>query len=358
MSNSRAFFPLLITVCLLSTRTMAGLDDGLVLYYSFTSNLVGTVIDESGNGNTGTVRGATRTNTIRGTGYSFDGINDEILVPNSPSLNPTKELSVSAWFRCAGPGIHNGVILLKGTASRNTGQYALIYFPSYYPGVTGHFSFSLRTAMSGGWHDYYSTGILMTGVWYHVVGTYKSGALNLYVNGVPAFPTITTVTGPILPADGPLFVGSEHSFPNDDEYFKGQIDEVRAYNRVLSPAEVLALYEGRPSTDPAWITQIGFSNDPNGDQDVTEFLRNETIHIRVRDVDAEGGGSIQAYFTQPRSPFVTVKLTEGPDGAFRGSVPANRFRAGPVNVSIASFLGPKGSLWKTTQITIRPANAP
>ena len=50
---------------------------GLVGYWPFNSN----ANDESGNGNNGTVNGATFTNDINGnsnSAYSFDGINDNI----------------------------------------------------------------------------------------------------------------------------------------------------------------------------------------------------------------------------------------------------------------------------------------
>jgi len=56
----------------------AGINDGLVAYYPFNGN----ANDESGNGNNGTVNGATLTSDRFGnanSAYSFDGVNMRII---------------------------------------------------------------------------------------------------------------------------------------------------------------------------------------------------------------------------------------------------------------------------------------
>ena len=72
------------------------LNVGLVAWYPFDGN----ASDMSGNGNHGTVNGATLSIDRHGEdqkAYSFDG-NDYILVPQSPSLDITEELTLSAWI--------------------------------------------------------------------------------------------------------------------------------------------------------------------------------------------------------------------------------------------------------------------
>ena len=61
---------------------------GLVGYWPFNGN----ANDESGNGNNGTVNGATLTTDRFGSAnsaYSFNGNGNHIEIPNSPSLNPS-----------------------------------------------------------------------------------------------------------------------------------------------------------------------------------------------------------------------------------------------------------------------------
>jgi len=69
--------------------------NGLVGYWPFNGN----ANDESGNLNHGTVNGATLTtdrNGVANKAYSFDGINDNILVNNSVSLN-MPSITIAGW---------------------------------------------------------------------------------------------------------------------------------------------------------------------------------------------------------------------------------------------------------------------
>jgi hypothetical protein len=239
-----------------------------------------------------------------------------------------------------------------------------VYFPNNRQGVQGKVSFSLRTADAGWWRDYLSDMTLATGVWYHVVGTYKPGAVNLYVNGRPAMVTRTDVRGPIVAQSGHLYIGAEHAFPND-EYFKGQIDEVRIYRRALSADEVEALYSSCfPAECVPHILTVGFSYDPRGDQDVTRFFTDETLYVNIKDVDLEGAGSrpwIRVHLSQPaliqgRGMINAVQeLKAQPDGSFTGAIPLAKFHAGNVRVIvIGGDRSPDYWLSRSSTITIMP----
>ncbi|HPF99405.1 MAG TPA: LamG domain-containing protein [Kiritimatiellia bacterium] len=344
----------------------ASAEDGLVLYYSFNTDFNGWVADESGNCNNGVARsGATRTaaGACDG-GFTFDGVDDDIQVANAPSLNPTNEITLASWFKCDGPGTWNGIILLKGTAARvsDAGEYALVYFPNNNQGVMGKVAFALRTTDTGWWREYYSDRPLETGVWHHVVGTYKPGEWNLYVDGVLARPTVTDWRGTIRPQTGDLYIGAEHSFPND-EYFKGNIDEVRIYKRCLSAAEVSNLYArcgpglgGASPVEQPYITQIGFSYDPQGDQDVNVFYTDETFYVKVKDVSLESSpqDQIRVRLQQPGvKKTVWIKLARGADGWFTGSASLESFRVGTVQVRVSGKFGGVAKLIKDAELTIR-----
>ena len=78
---------IVLAICFITLpQALADLNDGLVAYYPFNGN----ANDESGNGNDGTVIGATLTADRSGnpdSAYSFNGVNDYINVPHSSSLN-------------------------------------------------------------------------------------------------------------------------------------------------------------------------------------------------------------------------------------------------------------------------------
>ncbi|MBI4647080.1 MAG: hypothetical protein HY738_10945 [Bacteroidia bacterium] len=116
---------LMLSLIGLSGFSQVNLDSGLVAKYYFNGN----ADDESGNGNNGTVNGATlstdRFGNINST-YSFDGIDDYIVVPHSSSLDLTTAITRCAWIRptafyqgeCQGNNI-----ISKGQLSEYWGLY-------------------------------------------------------------------------------------------------------------------------------------------------------------------------------------------------------------------------------------------
>jgi hypothetical protein len=76
---------------------------------------------------------------------------------------------------------------------------------------------------------------LPVGTWSHVSATYNGARLRLYVNGVLRTDRATTTPVPV--SSSPLKIGGNSVWA---EWFAGQIDEVRIYDRVLSAAEITA----------------------------------------------------------------------------------------------------------------------
>ncbi|MGH2473796.1 MAG: LamG-like jellyroll fold domain-containing protein, partial [Candidatus Limnocylindrales bacterium] len=74
---------------------------GLVAAYAFDEGAGVSVADGSGNGNVGTVTGATWTRGRYGSALRFDGAHDLVRVPPSTSLDVGSELTLSAWIRPA-----------------------------------------------------------------------------------------------------------------------------------------------------------------------------------------------------------------------------------------------------------------
>ena len=82
---------------------------------------------------------------------------------------------------------------------------------------------------------------LPMGSWQHIVFTLSSGAVNGYVNGAPiGLSSDTFPPGFSLPANQyGLYIGTDAS---TTQSAKGLIDDVRIFGRVLTAAEVSALY--------------------------------------------------------------------------------------------------------------------
>jgi hypothetical protein len=79
------------------------------------------------------------------------------------------------------------------------------------------------------------------GSWHNVTGVYDavSHTVSVFVDGVPED---VEHAGPLPLATGPLAVGSGARVYAPADTFIGAVDELRTYQRALSPSEVWQLY--------------------------------------------------------------------------------------------------------------------
>jgi hypothetical protein len=206
---------------------------GLVAAYSFDAGGGTTVADSSGRGNTGTLRAATWTAAGKyGRALSFNGTNSWMSVNDAPSLDLAGAMTLEAWVKPTGTlGSTARAVLVKERAGgRVYGLYAndAAARPK---GVT--FVGGVEQVTEG-------AATLPLGTWTHLAATYDGAALKLYVNGVPV--SATAVPGAMPASTGPLRIGGDGV---GGEWFSGTIDEVRVYNRALTPAQIEATMSAR-----------------------------------------------------------------------------------------------------------------
>ena len=222
---------------------------GLLAYYPFSGN----ANDKSGNGNDGTVNGATLTQDRFGnsnSAYSFDG-NDQIDVPDSPSLTMgVDQFTISAWAQFSTFGADGGYYLMgHSNGPGNTSKW--IFWLS-------NSGISLVLSSSGGGWIGIGSFPFEIGQWYHVAVQRKGSLLTAFVNGTPIGSATTSVPTPDLST--PFRMGTaELDRPN--RFVRGLIDEVRLYDRALSNVELTELYAtGRTvfrSTDTITLSGTG-----------------------------------------------------------------------------------------------------
>jgi hypothetical protein len=206
---------------------------GLVAYYPFNGNAK----DESGNGNDGTVNGATLTKdrfSKTDGAYYFDGVDDYIDGGNNAILNGNwNGVSLSAWIK---PYSHiAGVqqIVGKWAVSLQNDHYSLFLHGNR---LLMAVSDGAR-AESGG----YGKTNLKSNEWYHVVGVWKNNReYNVYVNGI--IDGTQTQTGYGMNKNSPITLKIGREKIGVNRAFHGIIDDVSVYNRALSDSEVQQLY--------------------------------------------------------------------------------------------------------------------
>jgi hypothetical protein len=212
------------------------LTNGLVAYYPFNGN----ADDSSGNGNNGTVYGATSTSDRFGVfnkAYNFDGDQDYILIPNSVSLNPNAiTFSIWAYFNNGNCGI-----LSKSDATTNNNYgYSIIYnFQNQNSGLfTGwNTSGSCTYPTPNEGYTFGSSGIIQISTWQHIlISINEQGECKQYINGIQTYtynhiPLNTCNSNLSLLHIGRQWLG-------DPCWMNGKIDDIRIYNRALSQSEV------------------------------------------------------------------------------------------------------------------------
>ncbi len=214
-----------------------------------------TARDSSSNANNGKLTGGPQWVTGKlGKALSFDGVDDYVEVPHSPSLIPTTgEATVSVWInarRHTGPnGNQWQGILAKGGSPR-------LY--NLYTEASQVIHFSI-TGSSGSFVGPVSTGTVPLNEWVHIAVA-ADGAIHFYINGEPAG---VGGTGAVVQTGGtaPLTIGKT----DEANFFQGMIDDAWVFDNALTAEEVKALFNGNP---PRWPKAVN-KEPADGDQGVT-----------------------------------------------------------------------------------------
>jgi len=198
---------------------------GLAASYGFEEGSGTTVGDVSGNGNRGSLTGATwTTNGKIGRALSF-GPGAFVSVPDSGSLDVSDGITLEAWVYPTAPtGWMN--ILYKPA-----GSSAIAYVLQGTSGASAVPSFGL----SGSSVNLSAPTPLSVNVWSHLAATYDGASMRLFVNGTEV--ASQPQTGAIIASTDPLSIGGNSFY---GENWAGMIDEVRVYNRPLTASEIQA----------------------------------------------------------------------------------------------------------------------
>ena len=171
---------------------------------------------------------ASYTRGMVGPGFVFDGVDDAVVIPNSASLSPA-QITLDAWVYPTGKAGTNRHIISKDNELR-TREYIL--------GATFYDTFNANIWLTDGTYvQALGTTPIQLNTWYHVAMTHDGTKLDLYVNGV--LEATADAVGNRLITVNPVGIGG-NSAP---VFFQGIIDEAQIFNRALSDAEILAIYQ-------------------------------------------------------------------------------------------------------------------
>jgi hypothetical protein len=215
----------------------------------------GSANDASGTNNGTLLGGATASALGKiGRGFSFDGTNGFVSIPDAPQLKPAT-LTIEAWVlftsldSAASGGSPPGEQFIVFKQNSRSSYFEGFFLGKERTARGDVFSFMVTSA-AGQERNIESTTLLSTGVWYHVAGVRGSNYAQLYVNG--RLEAQTNVTASQDYGTTPLMLGSSGQSYWDHK-FAGMLDEVSLYSRPLSGVEITNIYAagvfGYPSGD-------------------------------------------------------------------------------------------------------------
>ena len=214
---------LAVAMCGAGATKAVNQSDALVAAYSFDAGSGSLVADASGNGNDGAVTGAAWTTSGKNNGaLTFDGVDDWVTVPDTASLDLSTGMTLEAWVRPAALGRWRTVL-----AKERSGGIV------YAMHASEDASKPLGQVDIDGEQSAVGPSSLPLNAWSHLAATYDGTTVRLYVNG--ALAGSSTDAGSIPASTGPLRLGGNAIW---QEWFRGELDDVRVYGRALSAAEL------------------------------------------------------------------------------------------------------------------------
>ncbi len=247
--------------------SQVNLNSGLLACYPFT----GSANDESGNGHHGTVLGPVLTADrfgISNAAYLYDGVNDYINIGALSTFTQSTSFSISVWIK---PNqVKLQTILMAIPDDFNDRFNAMAYYN--HNGVSSTI-WDFGDCTGGGRLMFMGTNF--SNVWQHYVYTINPATgMNVYKDGVLNLTQATSSA--CINRQRNLWIGGGFDAANAPFYFDGVIDDIRLYDRELTPAEVSVIFQMEQFCSTTSISEISST-------DFKIIKLNDNLVIKVRD---------------------------------------------------------------------------
>jgi arylsulfatase A-like enzyme len=246
-----------------------------------------------------------------GQAFRFDGVDDTVTAAGT-GIDDLQQLTIEGWAKLNSlPADSAARFVTLGDEKAVLG----------YDGLTlGRQFLHFILKVDGELRDILVDGVLKSGVFHHVAGTYDGSVMRLYLDGAPV--GSQTVSGTLDPGGG-IELGSPV------ESMDGLLDEIAIYDRALTSSEIQAIYAAGPAGKcPVDDDNDGVSNitdncpyhanvdqadaDHDGRGDVCEIK-----HVVVLDIDGLRADVLSSYLASPDSEGgvlreITLRKIEAP----------------------------------------------
>lgn len=237
---------LVLSVCTV-TEAQQDLSAGLVLYYSFSGNTNNT----SGSGLQGITNGDFQFTTDRfgnpNSAGLFNGKNTNIIIYDNGLLS-TPAFSICYYFKTE-MDVEQVIIGKIGYQGGEAATYNSGVFhennKAYFSVLNQMGNCSVQVPST---YNYTVQSSPQIGIneWHCVVNTFENGIERMYIDGVLISESSTPFSNATFCTNTDFIIGSWWLY--DPKWFKGAIDDIRYYNRVLNQDEVNALCSTQDET--------------------------------------------------------------------------------------------------------------
>jgi hypothetical protein len=211
-------------------------DKGLLGHWAFDEGQGSVAHDSSGRGHHGEIHEGQWVKGPFGVALRFNGESSFVSIPAVPELDGSDQMTLEAWAFWEGMGQYPNIVT-GGTW--NPGGFLLFVSDdhcSFRMGKPGREPWELRKT----WQE--SGAIVVRpvslGRWYRLSATFNRPTITTYLNGAPAGSASWNYP---VGCSGPILIGKWEL--GRTLFHCGLIDEVKIYNRALTPTEIRTSYE-------------------------------------------------------------------------------------------------------------------
>ncbi len=247
-----------------ATGNMNVIKETAVGHWTFEEGTGTKTYDLTANNNDGDfVRNPQWVEGYKGTGIEFNGSDNLIKIPDSPSLDLSVAGTISCWVYLNNYNRY-GELLDKGN-KKNAWKYTAysLHFNNWNSKIA---SFTIHGEYSS-LTQTLKTSDLELKKWHNITATFDSSYLKIYLDGELSS-VAENKTGVLRNSPGALIIGGRCE---ESPYYSldGKVDEVVIWNRALSVNEVKSIFEG----DKIGHTGIFSLNEGSGTE-ITDYMGN------------------------------------------------------------------------------------
>ncbi|WP_299886440.1 LamG-like jellyroll fold domain-containing protein [uncultured Lacinutrix sp.] len=159
----------------------------------------------------------------------FDGVDDYITIPDTPSLNPTNGITLEAWVKLDALG-QRQIIIDKSSTNPLTEP-----FSQYHLEINANNEIYFSISLNGAMHDLETTNVgLVANHWHHIAVTWDNNKIFIFKDGVK-YNEVYTGSQTIDSYATSLNIGGQ---PITNTYGTAIINDVRIWDIARSQVEI------------------------------------------------------------------------------------------------------------------------